>query len=407
MNITSPSGPAVSEFAQRRARVLKALDGAAACVFSGEGPPPLFGKWRAVPNFVYLTGLTDEPGGAVLFDPTAEDPKRRIVLFLRPMDPELERWDGYREPISSALKQRTGFETVMRMTNLPRSLTAAARRAKRLACLHPLAVYPAAVSPDLSTFRQVTERIPGVSIEDRTQLLAEMRASKSKGELALMKKAVECTTAGYEAAMKMIRPGINEADVALALEHGYLQAGGDGVAYNSIVGSGLNGTVLHYNANNGPLDDGDLMVIDSAAAYKGYASDVTRTFPVSGKFTAEQRKIYDIVLAAQEASIKATRAGATFTDIDIAGRSVIEKAGYGDYFIHGMGHHLGLEVHDITPDQPLKPGAVITIEPGIYIPEKKMGIRIEDDILVLARGNQNLTAHIPKTIAAIEKAMAR
>lgn len=397
----------VSEYAQRRHRVLDSLKGAAAVVLAGEGSPPLMGKWRPDASFFYLTGLTGESGGAVLFDPTAEDPKRHIVLFLRPRDPELERWDGYREQLSQRLKDQTGFEAIFRSTAMPRFLTAAARRAKRVACLHQFAVYPAAVSPDLALFRQLSERIAGLSIEDRTQILPLMRAVKSAGELSLMRCAAAATAKGYEAALAMIKPGVTEAQIAEALEAGYRAAGATGHSYNPIVGAGLNGTVLHYMDNSAVTEGGDLIVIDSAADYAGYAADVTRTFPVSGRFTADQREVYEIVLAAQTAAIKAARVGATNADLEAAARKVIEKAGFGDAFIHGVGHQLGIEVHDITPDGPLKAGMVTTIEPGIYLPDRKFGVRIEDDILITARGNENLTAMIPRTVKEVEGAMRR
>ena len=395
----------VAEYRGRRERVLKSLEGAAALVLAGEGPPPLMGRWRPHSHFYYLTGITDEHGAALLFDPTAEDPRRRCVLFLRPIDPEADRWDMLREEIGSALRQKTGFDTVMRLSFLPRSLTQAARRARRLACLHAFAVYPAPVSPDLAVFRQVMERIPGVALEDRTMLLPEMRAVKSKAEAGMMSRAAEATAAGYDAVMRMIRPGVNEGEIAQTLERTYLQHGADGLAYNSIVGAGLNGTILHYHANSKTVEDGELIVIDSAAAYAGYASDVTRTFPASGRFTSEQRDVYEVVLRAQLAAIKAARPGAKMSDVDAAARAVIEKAGHGDHFPHGIGHQLGLETHDVTPDGPLKPGMVVTIEPGVYYQDRKMGVRIEDDILITARGNQNLTARIPKSAKDVEQAM--
>jgi Xaa-Pro aminopeptidase len=396
------------EYAARRQKVAKALGGAAAAVvLAGEGAPPLLGQWRPDFHFLYLTGIDDEPGAAVLFDPSAEDPKRRCVLFLRSLDVERERWDGYRQPIGTPLREGTGFQTVMRSGALAGLLTAAARRTKRLACLHALSVYPSPVSPDLAVFKQVAERVPGTRFEDRSELMPSLRAIKSPAELALMKKAVEATVGGYAQMLRMLRPGVSEADVDHALTHGYLAGGGSGVAYNSIVGSGLNGTVLHYMANNAQLEAGDLLVIDSAAEYLGYTSDVTRTFPVSGKFTPDQREVYEIVLRAQLAAIKALRPGARMIDADAAARGVIEKAGYGDSFIHGVGHPLGLQVHDVIPDHPLKPGMVVTIEPGIYLPERKMGVRIEDDLLITARGSQNLTAAIPKTVAEVEAAMGK
>jgi Xaa-Pro aminopeptidase len=397
----------LAEYQARRQRLFESLKGAAAVVFAGEGSPPLLGKWRPDQHFVYLTGLEAEPGAAVLFDPTNENPKRRIVLFLRPLNPEMERWDGYREAIGQSLKEQTGFETVLRSNTLPAMLTAAARRAKRVACLHPFAVYPNPVGPDLAAFRQISERIPGLAIEDQTQLLPRMRAVKSEAELGLMRRAVEATTAGYDAILKLIRPGLTEADLDLALDHAYRAAGASGVAYNSIVGAGLNATVLHYMDNRQPLVDGDLIVVDSAARFGGYAADVTRTLPVSGKFTPEQREVYETVLRAELAAIAALRPGVTHTEVDAAARDVIERAGFGDAFIHNVGHQLGLDVHDVTPDGPLVEGMVVTIEPGIYLPDRKLGVRIEDDVLITKEGPVVLSDRIPKTIKDVEAAMGR
>jgi Xaa-Pro aminopeptidase len=402
----NPDAIPAAEYAARRERVLKSLKGAAAVVFAGEGAPPLLGKWRADYSFKYLTGIDGEAGAAVVFDPQNPTPDKRVTLFLRPLNPELERWDGYRESIGAGLKDRTGFATIMRTGSLPRLLTVIARRSKRFACLHPFSTYPAPVSPDLAVFRQLAERVPGVAVEDQTEVLPTLRAIKSPAELRLMRKAAAATAKGYEYAVAAIRPGATEAAVERALEDGYRDGGAEGVSYNSIVGSGLNATVLHYMENAAALAAGDLLLIDSAASYRGYAADVTRTYPVSGRFTGDQRDVYEVVLRAQLAAIKAAKPGRRMTDVDEAARDVIDKAGYGDAFIHGIGHQLGLEVHDVTPDGPLRPGMVVTIEPGVYLPDRKLGVRIEDDILVTAKGNENLTAIIPKTVKDVEAQFA-
>lgn len=394
------------EYARRRGRVLRALRGAAAVVFAGEGEHPIVGSWRPDLHFSYLTGIEDEPGAAVFFDPKADNPKRRCVLLLRPLDSESARWDGYREEICAGLRERTGFETVMRTPVLGRLLTQAARRCGRLACLHPLASHTAPVSPDLQVFRKVAERIPGVVIEDRSDLLAGMRAVKSPSELALMRAAVRATAAGFDAALRFIRPGVSEWQIRHLLERTYIDYGAEGVAYNTIVGSGVNATVLHYNKNTGMVGGDDVIVIDSGAQVRGYAADITRAFPASGRFTADQREVYETVLRAQEAAIRAAKPGATIWDVDGAARDVIERAGYGDAYIHGIGHHLGLHVHDVMPDGALAPGMVITVEPGIYLPERPIGVRIEDDVLITRRGNENLTRAVPKSVKEIEAVMS-
>jgi Xaa-Pro aminopeptidase len=398
----------ISEYAQRREKVLRALEGAAAVVLAGTNTSSDLPRGRRLTgsHFWYLTGLESETGAAVMFDPSAEDPERRITLFLRPRDPEMERWDGARAPLDSALKEETGFTSIARTGSLAMRLTDAARRTRRLACLHPFAPYDAEVSPDLALFNKVCERVPTAAIEDRTQLLPGLRALKSAAELALIERAVEATTAGYAEAMRLIRPGVSEADIAHSMTAAFLSHGCE-AAFEPIVGSGAGGAVLHYTANDRPLDGGDLVVIDYGASYGGYASDVTRTLPADGVFTPEQRGLYEIVLEANLAGIDAARPGATLTAVDKAARTVITKAGYEDFFFHGVGHQLGIEVHDVAPDAPLAPGMVITVEPGIYLAEQGMGIRIEDDVLITKTRPQILTAAIPKTAEAIESAMKR
>ncbi|OFW61639.1 MAG: hypothetical protein A2133_04645 [Actinobacteria bacterium RBG_16_64_13] len=397
----------VDEYRQRRQRVLHALEGAAAVVFAGTevASDSLRSRWKTDRFFWYLTGIDQEGGAAVLFDPSAEDPDRRVTLFLRPRDPEMERWDGGRSPLDSALKTKTGFTSLLRTGSLPGRLTDAARRTKRLACLHPFASYAADISPDFAVFKKVCDRVPGVAIEDRTEILPGMRAAKSPAEVALIERAVAATVAGYEAALRFVRPGVTEQEIADILTAGFRTLGGE-PAFEPIVGTGIHGTVLHHIDLNHVVNDGDLIVIDYAAACCGYASDVTRTLPAAGTFTPEQRGLYEVVLEANLAAMDAARPGATITDVQNATLKVISAAGYADYFIHGISHQLGIEVHDATPDGPLAPGMVLTIEPGIYLPERGVGIRIEDDILINASGNVNLTAAIPKTVEAIEAAMA-
>lgn len=392
----------IREFQARRKRVMEAIGDGVAVVFAGDGAPPLSGVWEPDWNFYYLTGIRDEPGAAVLFDPRSEDPKRRCILFLRPLNPELEAWDGYRDRVSESLRRQTGFETVMRTLGLPRWLTGVARKRGRLVCLHPFSVYDAPVSPDLSVFRKVVERSVGIRIEERTQVLPAMRSVKSKAEIGMMERAAQATATGYRAAAAAMAPGVTERAVQAALEGGFIECGARGTGYNSIVGSGLNSTVLHYNVNTGTLEDGDLLLIDAGARVGGYTADVTRTFPVNGKFTRDQREVYEIVLEALEAAIRAARVGARFADLEAAARKVIDRKGYGDAYIHGIGHHVGIEVHDVMPDGAFKAGMIITVEPGIYLPDRKIGVRIEDDVLITARGPKNLTEMIPKRASEVE-----
>jgi Xaa-Pro aminopeptidase len=397
----------VSEYQARRNKVLKSLKGAIGLVFAGDGAPPLRGEWFPDMDFRYLTGLDDEPGSMVLFDPTNPDVKKRIVLLLKPVNPEMDVWDGYRDLISQSLRDKLGFTSVMRTNALPRFLTEAAKRSKRLACLHPVAAYSQPVTPDLELFQKVAARIPGCSIEDHSETITSLRLIKSPAEIRQIKSAIGATAHGLECLMSKLVAGVNERELHNALVSGFAAKGSLRNAFDPIVGSGHNATVLHYKENTAPCDDHDLIVVDSGAEINGYASDITRTIPVSGKYTKEQAKLYNIVLKSQRAAIRAIKPGATMAQVDEASRKVIRDAGYGDQYLHGVGHHLGLETHDPSPQVPLKAGMVVTIEPGIYLADKSIGIRIEDDILVTATGSKNLSASIPKTVDEVEAAIAR
>lgn len=396
----------LGDYRARRELVLQALNGAVGIFFSGEASLPADGSWKVHPTFEYLTGITSEPGACVVFDPQAENPARECMLFLRPLNPEIEVYDGRRDPISGSLREKHGFRTVLRTNMLATTLTAIARKRKRLACLHSFAVYDAPVSADLALFRKLTERVPGVVIEDKSNVIPLMRACKDKRELALMEEAMRITGKGFEAALGIIRPGVNEKDIQKAIESTFEREGASGTAYGSIVGSGYNATVLHYHDNNAKVNDGEVICIDAGAKFGGYCADVTRTFPANGIFTKRQRELYDLVHEALEAAIAAVKPGKHLFHADDAARAVLRKGGVEDKYVHGIGHQLGMEVHDITPDDALKPGMVVTIEPGVYLPEEKIGVRIEDDILVTAKGNRNLTGDlIPKDAKEIERAM--
>ena len=395
----------VSELQARRKKVNAALKDSVGLVFAGGGAPPLRGEWFPDMNFRYLTGIANEPGAAVLFDPTNPNPKRRTILFLKPVNPEMDVWDGYRDHISQELRDRYGFETVMRTNAMPRFVTEAARRTKKLSCLHPTAAYSQPVTPDLEIFQKISARMPGCTIEDKSDTIINLRLVKSAAEIKQITAAIKATHHGLTQLMSRLTPGVGERDLHNALVGGFAEAGSIRNAFDPIVGSGHNATVLHYKENTGTCNDGELVVVDSGAEINAYASDITRTFPVSGTYTKEQAKLYNIVLKAQQAAIKATKPGATMAQVDEASRKVIRDAGYGDQYLHGVGHHLGLETHDPSPDVKFKPGMVITIEPGIYLQDKSVGIRIEDDILVTEKGNRNLSSMIPKTVAEVEAAI--
>jgi Xaa-Pro aminopeptidase len=222
-----------------------------------------------------------------------------------------------------------------------------------------------------------------------------------------MRKAIAATGRGMLAAMRAARPGMKEFELKAIIENEFRAAGARGLAFPSIVGVARNSAVLHYMGGDNEIRSGDLILADIGAEYDHYAADITRTFPVDGRFTPEQRGVYDTVLAAQAAAAAKLRAGAVYEDLVRAATDVIEAAGHRDDFWHGLGHFVGLDVHDVGDyAQPLPAGAVLTIEPGIYLPARDFGVRIEDEYLVTASGNEHLSRAIPRTAAEIEAAMA-
>ena len=232
--------------------------------------------------------------------------------------------------------------------------------------------------------------------------VGKLRAVKDEGEMEAMRRAAAITSKAFEEVAPLIRPGINEADLERAILASFKKNGATGIAFRCVVGSGKNATLPHYMENNAPLKDG-LVVMDIGCSVDHYASDMTRTFPVSGKLTEAQRKLVETVITAGDASRAALKPGADISDLDKAARDVIKRAGFGDYFTHGIGHPVGLDVHDSWIRGPLQPGMVVTIEPGIYIPagsktDRKywdLGVRIEDSYLVTKDGYEELT-HFPR-----------
>jgi Xaa-Pro aminopeptidase len=246
-----------------------------------------------------------------------------------------------------------------------------------------------------------------------------MRQIKSASELGLLTKAIELSLDAHLAAMRMLRPGLYEYQVAAKMVEVHLSGGCEGEAYAPIVGSGFRSTILHYNELSAQIQDGDVVLLDVGGQYSGYAADVTRTLPANGRFTPRQKEIYEIVLGAQNAVLAALKPGMSlgrnspnslfqiaFNYMNAHGADH-EGRTLGRYFIHGLGHHIGLNVHDAgDPNRPLEPGMVITIEPGLYLPEENLGVRIEDIVLITPTGYRLLTERLPRTVAEIEALMA-
>ena len=390
--------PAV--YAARRAALMKEMGEGVAVIYAqgsedGDG-------YRQGSDFYYLTGVHEE--GAVLVLAPKERTYREFLL-LPARDVEAERWTGARESIGGALRARYGFEKIFRTNRL---LDLTLGLAGRSPVLWQVSRPSGDAKPlDIEFYAQVGGRLPGVSVRSMGWTLDRMRSRHSAAEIALIQKAIRISEAGFVAAAAEIRPDGFEGAVEAEAERVWKAAGARRPAYASIVGSGPNSTILHYPRSERTMRAGDLVVIDMSAEYAHYASDITRTFPVSGHFSAEQRAIYDIVLKAQKTAMALVRPGAYVEDLDKAARKVIEDAGYGDYFIHGLGHFVGLDVHDAGAyHEPLQAGMVITLEPGIYIPDRNLGVRIEDDVLVTPAGGRYLTDGLPRDAEAVEQWMA-
>jgi Xaa-Pro aminopeptidase len=387
-----------SVYRERRERVMKELGGCATAVAAQGEPPGVVQEYRQDDDFFWLTGI-NEPGAWILLFPKAK--YNRHVLFLKPRDPEAERWTGPRDPLSPALKEKQGVDEVRRGSGGLRLLTAA-----------PLHDCLAILSPpkDLKDDRSDVEALKqaagalGMKLLYKRDLLARLRSAHTAEELALMERAVAITRAGHEAAARAAVAGVSERDVQTQLEYAFFSAGATGLAYGTIVGSGSNGSVLHWGENSRMLQPGDLVVIDAGAEYGRYASDVTRTYPVSGKFTEEQAKVYRAVYQAQEDILSAIKPGVSMADLQKAAEESLRRAGYLDKFIHGFGHFVGLHVHDAgLYEAPLPPGAVFTVEPGVYLPERGFGVRIEDQVLMLGNGKWRLlTAAFPRKLEDVE-----
>jgi len=400
--LTEPEqSEATAVYAARRAALMKEIGDGVAVVYAdgaedGDG-------YRQGSDFYYLTGVVEQ--GAVLVLAPKERTYREFLL-LPNRDPEAERWTGARESIGGALRQRYGFEKIYRTDRL---LGLVIDLAGRAPVLYQVSRPGAAVRPaDMELYSQVAARQAGVSVRSLGWTLAHMRSVHSADEIALMQRAIRISEAGFVAAAPEILPGGFEGSVEAQAERVWKSSGARRPAYSTIVGSGPNSTLLHYPRSERVMADGDLVVMDMGAEFAHYAADITRTYPVNGHFSAEQRAIYDIVLKAQSVAFAMVRPGAYVEDLDRAARKVISDAGYGDYFIHGLSHFVGLDVHDAGAyQQPLAPGMVITLEPGIYIPERKLGVRIEDDIVVTATGGRYMTDGLPREAEEVERWLAQ
>jgi Xaa-Pro aminopeptidase len=402
---TTPFSPDV--YRARRARLMSLMKKGVGLIMSAT--PKDEPESGQDPNFMYLTGLFDERDAAILLAPENR-PEEREELFLAGARPERDRWTGYRALLPSrAVEQRVGFDNVRRIDGLGWSLAMQVQQHKVLQYFGspvPWDVDPPKIA---EIYEKTAHHVLGAKTEDAHLLLGRMRMVKEPRELEKIQRATDITVAGHLEAMKRVRPGMHEWELKQIVEDTFRSKGARRLSYPSIVGGGPDGCVLHYPDDDRVIEDGELVLIDAGAEFDHYATDVTRTFPASGKFTAEQRRIYDTVLKAQNAALAKVRPGVTWGELQRAAAKVISDAGFYEYFIHGVGHHVGLEVHDLQGMslEPIAEGSVITIEPGIYIPDKKTGVRIEDTVLVTKSGPKLLSGALPRSADDIERVMRR
>jgi len=353
--------------------------------------------------FYYLTGISEE--GAVL----VLSPEERVYkewLFLEPRDQDEERWTGERADIGDSLRKITGFERILRTTALEGRVVTLTRNAKTLQVINQAGSLSGPTPKEIELYNKLQSRIPGLDKKDRSDLLPAMRSVKEPREIEFMDKAVAATVNAHRAAARAIRPGAQENWVEALIGLEFKRGGSVRPAFSSIVGSGIHSTVLHYPKHDQPIEAGSLVVVDIGADYGHYAADVTRTYPADGHFTPEQRRVYEIVLRAQQECIDMIKPGVYYEDLHRHAEKVIREAGYGDYFIHGLGHFVGLDVHDAgLYSKPLQAGMVITTEPGIYIPQRSLGVRIEDMVLVTATGHRLMTQALARNPDEIEAMM--
>jgi len=401
-NLSPPPEMPVAVYEQRRARVLAELGGCAAVISSQGEVNGITEDYRQDADFYWLTGV-NEPGAHLVLLP--HSPYRKIILFLKPRDPEAERWTGPREAVSPDLLTKYGVDRVLRGT--PESaLVAAGLHHDCIALIAPATLAKTDRNDDELALRTASRF--GLKVVQKRGLLAELRAAHAPEELERMERAIAITAQGHDAAARATVAGVSERDVQTQLEYAFFAGGATGLSYSSIVGSGPNGAVLHWDQNSRLLQSGDLVVIDAAAEYGRYAADVTRTYPVSGHFTPEQAAVYRAVYQAQEDIFAAIKPGVSMADLQHVAEESLRRSGHLADFIHGFGHFVGLDVHDAgDAERPIPVGAVFTVEPGIYLPGQGFGVRIEDEVLMTDHGYRLLTSSIPRKLEDVEAWVAR
>ncbi|HKM67437.1 MAG TPA: Xaa-Pro peptidase family protein [Candidatus Acidoferrum sp.] len=415
-----------SVYAQRRAKLASTVDAPVILTgLTGREEDSQAYVFAQDENFYYLTGHNEEGAGLILLPPAGSAKKDdfdgpREIFFLPEKNPAKEKWDGVRmSPSDPGIQARTGFADVRTVSQMRAVVEKLARFYPNFYTILPYEKELGGYPHEKETVDWLKLAVPQVSLKDIRAGITDLRLIKSPTEIVFLRQAIDLSLDAHFAAMNMMRPGLWEYQVAAKMVEVHAMGGSEAEAYAPIVGAGPNSTALHYDRLGRKIQDGDIVVLDVGAQYSGYAADITRTLPANGKFTPRQREIYDIVLGAQNAALAALKPGA---DMCRKGKQSLYKISYdyinshgkdqngkplGQYYIHGLGHNIGLDVHDPGDScKPLQPGQVVTMEPGIYIPDENLGVRIEDDVLITESGYELLSSKLPRSPDEIEKIMA-
>jgi len=371
--------------------------------------------WRQDSSFFYFTGL-DEPGCSLLIIPNNEGPAEE-VLFIPPVDPEKEKWNG-KMLTREAAKEASGVERVQDTGSLMTTLFRVQKWRESLYFeLNDFFPNQPLTSQHL-LLEDVSRRIPGLQIKKLDPFIAKLRYCKKPEEVGNVQESLKIINQALTGVMKKLKPGMMEYQVEAEIVYHYLNNGCNRVGYEAIVAGGKNASVLHYVTNHCRLNDGDLLLIDTGGEYGMYTGDITRVYPVSGRFSARQRQCYQAVLDVNQAFIEALKPGDSWKQLYEKAAEIIGEIYHREGFIddpkmhlnvsyHRIGHYLGLDVHDVGHlNWPMAEGTIITVEPGLYLPEEGIGIRIEDNILFTAKGVEVLSRDIPTEIEEIEEIMS-
>ncbi|MDI9258781.1 aminopeptidase P family protein [Alicyclobacillus sendaiensis] len=410
----------MNPYAKRREALLERIpDGAIALFFAGQAPhmsgDHAYSPFHVNRNFYYLTGIEQEHSRLLL---AKLGGSAQAILFTEHVSEVEEKWTGKRLPDHVA-REISGIADVQDLAQFETALGRMLRTGEyEWLYLDVEQDRFHQTETEAHRFaREFRDKYPAIGIRNPYAEVCRMRTVKDEGEIECIRRAIDITREGVVAMMKNARPGMREYELEAHFDFALRSRGVREHAFPPIVAGGERACVLHYVDNDQVIEDGQLVLCDLGASYKGYSADITRTFPISGTFTTRQREIYHIVLAAMEATIQAIRPGVTTGELNEVTKAVLaqelkrigliqEDGEVARYYYHGVSHRLGLDTHDVgSPKWPLEPGDVITVEPGLYIAEEGIGIRIEDDILVTEDGPVNLSSGIPKDPDEIERIM--